>query len=102
MNITKISVNRPTLVVVVFTILIFLGFAGYKGLNSELMPSMTAPAFMVMTAYPGASASEVSKDFRAVLESQARHRRVGEPRAPLDSMQGGRGWSIGFRRRSPS
>lgn len=68
MNITKISVNRPTLVVVVFTILIFLGFAGYKSLNSELMPSMTAPAFMVMTSYPGASASEVENSVTKKLE----------------------------------
>jgi len=68
MNITKISVNRPTLVVVVFTILLFLGFAGYKSLNSELMPSMTAPAFMVMTVYPGASASEVESSVTKKLE----------------------------------
>jgi len=68
MNITKISVNRPTLVVVVFTILLFLGFAGYKSLNSELMPSMTAPAFMVMTVYPGASASEVESGVTKKLE----------------------------------
>jgi HAE1 family hydrophobic/amphiphilic exporter-1 len=68
MNITKISVNRPTLVVVVFTILIFLGFAGYKSLNSELMPAMTAPAFMVMTVYPGASASEVENSVTKKLE----------------------------------
>jgi hydrophobic/amphiphilic exporter-1 (mainly G- bacteria), HAE1 family len=59
MNITKLSVNRPTLVVVVFTVLVFLGIAGYKSLNSELMPAMTAPAFMILTAYPGASPSEV-------------------------------------------
>lgn len=68
MNITKISVNRPTLVVVVFTILVFLGFASYKSLNSELMPSMTAPAFMIMTTYPGASPSEVENSVTKKLE----------------------------------
>lgn len=68
MNITKISVYRPTLVVVVFTILVFLGFSSYKSLNSELMPSMTAPAFMIMTAYPGASPSEVENNVTKKLE----------------------------------
>lgn len=68
MNITKLSVNRPTLVVVVFTILLFLGFAGYKSLNSELLPPMTAPAFMVMTPYPGASPSEVENSVTKKLE----------------------------------
>ena len=68
MNITKLSVNRPTLVVVVFTILVFLGLAGYKSLNSELMPPMTAPAFMIMTAYPGASPSEVETGVTKKLE----------------------------------
>lgn len=68
MNITKLSVNRPTLVVVIFTVLIFLGFASYKSLNSELMPKMTAPAFMVMTAYPGASPSEVENNVTKKLE----------------------------------
>ena len=68
MNIAKLSVNRPTLVVVIFTILIFLGVSGYKNLNSELMPSMTAPAFMIMTTYPGASPSEVENSVTKKLE----------------------------------
>ncbi len=54
--------------VVVFTVLIFLGFTGYKSLNSELMPKMTAPAFMIMTTYPGASPSEVENNVTKKLE----------------------------------
>jgi Cation/multidrug efflux pump len=68
MNIAKISVNRPTLVVVIFTILLFLGFAGYKSLKYELMPPMTAPAFMVTVMYPGASPSEVENDVTKKME----------------------------------
>lgn len=68
MNITKLSVNRPTLVVVIFTILIFLGISSYKSLNSELLPPMTAPAFVVMTVYPGASPSEVENNVTKKLE----------------------------------
>ena len=68
MNITKISVNRPTLIVVIFTILIFLGFSSYKSLKYELMPNMTAPAFMVATVYPGASPSDVENNVTKKLE----------------------------------
>ena len=68
MNISKLSVNRPTLVVVVFTVLLFLGFAGYKNLKYELLPPMTAPAFVVTTVYPGASPSEVENDVTKKLE----------------------------------
>lgn len=68
MNITKLSVNRPTLVVVIFTVLLFLGFAGYKSLKYELMPPMTAPAFMVNVEYPGASPSEVENDVTKKME----------------------------------
>jgi hydrophobe/amphiphile efflux-1 (HAE1) family protein len=68
MNITKISVNRPTLVVVVFTVLIFLGFASYKSLNYELAPSFSSPVFTVITVYPGASPSEVENGITKRIE----------------------------------
>jgi hydrophobic/amphiphilic exporter-1 (mainly G- bacteria), HAE1 family len=68
MNITKISVNRPTLVVVAFTILIFLGFFSYKSLNYELMPKFTSPVFTVVTVYPGASSAEVENSVSKKIE----------------------------------
>ncbi len=68
MNITKISVNRPTLVVVIFTVLIFLGISSYKSLNYELMPSFSSPVFTVITVYPGASPSEVENGVTKKIE----------------------------------
>lgn len=68
MNIAKIAVNRPTLVVVIFTVLIFLGLASYKSLNYELFPSFTSPVFTVMTMYPGASPAEVENSVTRKLE----------------------------------
>jgi hydrophobe/amphiphile efflux-1 (HAE1) family protein len=68
MNIAKIAVNRPTLVVVVFTVLIFLGIAGYKSLNYELMPNFSSPVFTIFTVYPGASPSEVENNVTKKLE----------------------------------
>jgi hydrophobic/amphiphilic exporter-1 (mainly G- bacteria), HAE1 family len=68
MNITKISVNRPTLVVVIFTVLIFLGISSYKSLNYELMPSFSSPVFTIITVYPGASPSEVENGVTKKVE----------------------------------
>jgi len=68
MNITKISVNRPSLVVVIFTVLIFLGISSYKSLNYELMPSFSSPVFTIVTVYPGASPSEVENSVTKKLE----------------------------------
>ncbi len=68
MNIAKIAVNRPTLVVVIFTVLIFLGLASYKSLNYELFPNFSSPVFTVVTAYPGASPAEVENSVTKKLE----------------------------------
>ncbi len=67
-NIAKIAVNRPTLVVVVFTVLIFLGIASYKSLNYELVPSFSSPVFTIVTVYPGASPAEVENGVTKKLE----------------------------------
>ncbi|HAZ01691.1 MAG: acriflavin resistance protein [Bacteroidetes bacterium GWF2_42_66] len=68
MNIAKIAVNRPTLVVVVFTVLIFLGMASYTTLNYELMPNFSSPVFTIATVYPGASPAEVENSVTKKLE----------------------------------
>ena len=68
MNIAKIAVNRPTLVVVIFTVLIFLGIASYKSLNYELFPSFSSPVFTIVAVYPGASPAEVENSVTKKLE----------------------------------
>lgn len=68
MNITKISVNRPTLVVVIFTVLISLGIFSYKSLSFELMPNVSSPVFTIVAVYPGASPSEVENSVTKKLE----------------------------------
>lgn len=68
MNVAKIAVNRPTLIVVIFTVLLFLGFASYKSLNYELMPNFSSPVFTIITPYPGASPSEVENAVTKKLE----------------------------------
>jgi HAE1 family hydrophobic/amphiphilic exporter-1 len=68
MNISELSIRRPTLVVVLFTILTFLGYISLKSLNYELIPKFSTPYFSVVTVYPGASPSEVENSLTKPIE----------------------------------
>ncbi|TVQ07598.1 MAG: efflux RND transporter permease subunit, partial [Bacteroidetes bacterium] len=68
MNISELSVKRPTLVVVIFTILVFLGYMSFKSLSYELLPNWQSPIFTVVTLYPGASPSEVESSVSNRIE----------------------------------
>ena len=59
MSITNVAVKRPTLVVVIFSILVLLGLVGYNTLTYELLPKMSSPVITITTIYPGAGPSEV-------------------------------------------
>src|SRR5690606_10571663 len=68
MNITKISIQRPTIVVVIFTVLTLLGVASYFSLNYELLPKFSPPVLTITTLYPGASPSEVENSVTKEIE----------------------------------
>jgi HAE1 family hydrophobic/amphiphilic exporter-1 len=68
MNISGLSVKRPTLVVVIFSILVLLGLVGYKTLTYELLPKITAPVITITTIYPGAGPNEVETSVSKKIE----------------------------------
>ncbi|GHV15472.1 multidrug ABC transporter [Fibrobacterales bacterium] len=68
MNISELSIKRPTFVVVVFTILAFLGGISYNSLRYEMMPNIEFPLFITLVVYPGAGPSEVENSVTKVLE----------------------------------
>lgn len=68
MNISELSVRRPTWVVVIFIALTFLGFMGLRSLNYELLPKFAAPVFTVVTPYPGAAPAEVENGVSKKIE----------------------------------
>lgn len=68
MNITSISIKRPSLVVVVFAVLTFLGLISYFQLNYELFPNFEQPVLVVVTPYPGASPAEVENSVTKKIE----------------------------------
>jgi HAE1 family hydrophobic/amphiphilic exporter-1 len=68
MSITSLSVNRPTLVVVLFSILVLFGLVGYQGLTYELLPKLNTPVVTITTIYPGAAPAEVERSVSKPLE----------------------------------
>ncbi len=68
MTITELSIKRPTLIVVIFTVLAVLGIFSFQQLKYELLPKMSIPWVTVITVYPGASPQEVETAVTKVLE----------------------------------
>jgi len=69
MTITELAVKRPSLVVVIFSVLVFFGLYGYNSLTYELLPDISSPVITVSTAYPGAPPSEVESSVTKPIEN---------------------------------
>ncbi|HRN91518.1 MAG TPA: efflux RND transporter permease subunit [Ferruginibacter sp.] len=68
MKIAEISIKRPSLVIVLFTILTLGGILSYSNLNYELLPKFSPSVVSVTTVYPGASPSEVENTVSKKIE----------------------------------
>jgi hydrophobic/amphiphilic exporter-1 (mainly G- bacteria), HAE1 family len=68
MNITEISIKRPSLIIVLFGLFTLLGYIGYKNLNYELMPDFNQPVVVIKTVYPGAEPNEVETSVSRKIE----------------------------------
>ncbi|WP_157452639.1 efflux RND transporter permease subunit [Chloroherpeton thalassium] len=68
MTITEISIKRPTLVVVIFSVLGVLGLFSYNQLKYELLPKITPPYVSIAIVYPGASPTEVETSITKPVE----------------------------------
>jgi len=68
MNITEISIKRPSLIIVLFSVLTLLGIIGYKNLSYELMPDFNQPVVVIKTVYPGAEPNEVETSVSRKIE----------------------------------
>lgn len=69
MSITELSVKRPSLILVLFTVLVFFGLQGYKTLTYELLPEINSPVLSISTMYPGASPQEVESSVTKKIEN---------------------------------
>ncbi len=68
MKIAEISIKRPTIVIVLFTVLTLGGLLSYSLLNYELLPKFSPSVVAVTTVYPGASPSEVENTVSKEIE----------------------------------
>ncbi|OXA70467.1 acriflavin resistance protein [Flavobacterium aquidurense] len=68
MSITEISIKRPLLLIVIFTVLILFGVVSYSNLNYNLLPRIEVPTVSVTTTYPGAGAAEIQTSVTKKLE----------------------------------
>ena len=68
MKLAEISIKRPTLVIVLFTVLILGGILSYTTLNYELLPKFAPSVVSITTVYPGASPSEVENTVSKKIE----------------------------------
>ena len=68
MSITSLSIQRPTLIVVIFTVLALLGISSYFSIGYELLPKVTKSMITISTSYPGASPLEVENSVTKKVE----------------------------------
>ena len=68
MNLTEISIKRPSIIIVIFTVLMLGGFYCYTTLRYELLPPMEVPTLVISTPYPGASPEEVEQSVTKKVE----------------------------------
>jgi HAE1 family hydrophobic/amphiphilic exporter-1 len=68
MSLTELSIKRPTLVVVIFSVLGLLGIVSYFSIGYELLPKMTKQIITISTSYPGAAPSEVENAVTKEIE----------------------------------
>ncbi|MBL7862778.1 MAG: efflux RND transporter permease subunit, partial [Cyclobacteriaceae bacterium] len=69
MKITEVSIKRPSLIMVLFITLTFLGLNSYQKLGYELMPKFSAPIITISAIYPGASPNEVENSVTKEIEN---------------------------------
>ncbi|MDR2844246.1 MAG: efflux RND transporter permease subunit [Candidatus Symbiothrix sp.] len=68
MNLLKTIINRPTIVVVLFTVLLGFGLFSYNRLSQELFPKMEFPVITITTVYSGAGPEEVESSVSKKIE----------------------------------
>jgi HAE1 family hydrophobic/amphiphilic exporter-1 len=68
MKLAEISIKRPSIIIVLFTILTLGGLFSYSQLGYELIPKFEQNVITISTIYPGASPSEVENTVTKKIE----------------------------------
>ena len=68
MSLTATAIKRPTLIVVIFSVLGLLGIASYFSIGYELLPKMSKQVITISTTYQGAAPTEVENSVTKKVE----------------------------------
>ncbi|MDP5172411.1 MAG: efflux RND transporter permease subunit [Bacteroidia bacterium] len=68
MSITELSIRRPLLILVIFTVLGLFGYISYTNLTYNLLPKFEAGVISVNTVYVGASPENVEQNITKPIE----------------------------------
>ncbi|MCU0393949.1 MAG: efflux RND transporter permease subunit, partial [Thermoflexibacter sp.] len=68
MTLTEIAIKRPSLIIVIFSVLTLGGIFAFNNLGYELMPDFSPPVITITAVYPGASPSEVQSSVTKPIE----------------------------------
>jgi len=68
MKLAEISIKRPSMIIVLFTILILGGVFSYTQMGYELIPKFETNVVTISTVYPGASPNEVENSVTKKIE----------------------------------
>ena len=68
MNLTQLSIKRPSAIIVIFSLIAIFGILTLNKLGTELLPDMSTPIVVVTTEYPGAAPSEVENQITKKIE----------------------------------
>ncbi|MCB0214719.1 MAG: efflux RND transporter permease subunit, partial [Anaerolineae bacterium] len=65
---TRLSISRPILMLMLIFILVLFGVQSYTGLNIENMPETDIPIVTVLVTYPGATPQDVTDNVLRPME----------------------------------
>ncbi|HQE12929.1 MAG TPA: efflux RND transporter permease subunit, partial [Flavipsychrobacter sp.] len=68
MKLAEISIKRPSIIIVLFSLLILGGLFSYSQMGYELVPKFEVNVISIQTIYPGASPSEVENSVTKKIE----------------------------------
>jgi len=68
MNVTELSVRRPTAILMGMVLIFGLGLVGYLNLGADLFPAVDTPIVAIHSTYPGAGAEQIDKDIIKPIE----------------------------------
>ena len=69
MNITELSVKRPTAIIMLIVLLIGMGALGFMNLGANFLPASNVPIVTISSTYPGAGSEEIEKDIIKPFEN---------------------------------